>query len=293
MANAEQIKRLVKKRGTIKSQITSFKNFLAEQRKETNIITIRITSRLQRLKEAFIPFDSICDELDNIDEENDHTAERITTEENYIDAVSEAENLLNYSNTTNLTIGNELIADVNRTQTDSRGPSNRTSRLKLPETSLPKFDGKYEQWLGFKDSFVNMIDDCSDLSNVEKLQYLKSCLSGEAARNIEIFTITNENYERAWKLLKDSYQDERIIISRHLSLLLRMPVQETETAAGLTRLADETQQHVLLLKSLDVDVGEHIIVQNIMEKLPRTTKQKWDETLVRGKFPELKKLIEF
>lgn len=70
-------------------------------------------------------------------------------------------------------------------------------------------------------------------------------------------------------------------------------MQERETASGLIRLADEAQQHMLSMKSLGVNVGEHIIVQLVVEKLPKTTRQKWDESLQRSVFPPLKQLINF
>ena len=286
MENAQTIKLLIKRRGTKKAQITSFALFLREHQEGSTTNIVKIRTRLNKFKETIGGLGEICDDLDRLDEEVDHTDERITMEDQALDLISEAEILLAAANprsNTPITIDSE----------DGHANSNRAFRVKLPEASLPKFDGKYEQWLGFKDAFTAMIRDRQDISNVGKLQYLKASLSGDAAQKLNIFTITGDNYTRAWELLEQSYQDERIIISRHLSLLIRMPSQDKETATGLTRLADETQQHVLSLKSLGVDVGEHIIVQLVVEKLHKTTRQKWDETLQRGVFPPLAKLIDF
>lgn len=287
MANAQAIKNLVKKRGTIKAKITSYKTFLKDFQEGQPIEAVRIRMRLDKLKEGIAPLENICDQLDELDEENDHTGERVSIIEQAIDVMSETEVLLAAVNplpTTPITIGSE----------DGNVMNNRTSRgPKLPEASLPKFDGKYEEWLGFKDAFLTLIGDRRDISNVEKLQYLKSSLSGDAARKINIFTITADNYTRAWDLLERSYQTKKRIIARHLSLLIGLPMQEKQTAAGLTRLADETQQHVLSLKSLNVDVGEPIIVQLLVEKLDKITQQKWDESTGRDDFPDLKTLIDF
>lgn len=41
--------------------------------------------------------------------------------------------------------------------------------MKLPEAPLPTFDGKYENWLTFKNAFTNMIGSRTDLSDVDKL----------------------------------------------------------------------------------------------------------------------------
>lgn len=67
----------------------------------------------------------------------------------------------------------------------------------MPEASLPTFDGKFKGWLLFKNTFRNMIDSQMDLSNIDKLHYLKSALIGEAASKIKIFIIDGINYSNA------------------------------------------------------------------------------------------------
>jgi len=48
-----------------------------------------------------------------------------------------------------------------------------------------------------------MIDTRSELSEVEKLQYLQSALTGEQMANkIKILSIEGTNYRKAWDLLK-------------------------------------------------------------------------------------------
>ena len=111
------------------------------------------------------------------------------------------------------------------------------------------------------------------------MQYLKSSLSGEAFNKIKLFGITDENFKSAWDLLERTYSDERLIIGRHLSLLLRLPIQGKESAEGLRQLADDTQQHLESLKILKIDLNEQIIVQLLEEKLHRKTAEKWEETL--------------
>ena len=110
---------------------------------------------------------------------------------------------------------------------------------------------------------------------------------------IKNLSITDGNYDRAWKLLQSAYADKRLIISRHLSLLLRLPVQDKETAEGSRRLADETQQHLESLKTLDAHINEEILVQILEEKMHKLTAEKWEETLKRDTFSRLEEMIEF
>lgn len=118
-----------------------------------------------------------------------------------------------------------------------------------------------------------MINTQQDLTDVDKFYYLKSALKGEAANKIKIFPI-GANYHKAWKLLERAYEVKRILISRHLSLLLNLPTLKKETTDGLISLADNAQQHVASLTLLGVHVGSKMLVHLLEIKLPRTTAEK-------------------
>lgn len=72
-----------------------------------------------------------------------------------------------------------------------------------------------------------------------------------------------------------------------------LPIQERECYKGLIALADESQQHIQSLATLDVDVNPKMIVAIIEEKLHKSTSEKWDETVKKGKFPKLEDLTDF
>lgn len=63
-----------------------------------------------------------------------------------------------------------------------------------------------------------MVDSQDDISNKEKLKFLKACLSGQAKNKIENLLLTADKYPRAWKILEKSYADNRLIISKHLKI---------------------------------------------------------------------------
>jgi len=67
----------------------------------------------------------------------------------------------------------------------------------LPEAPLPTFDGKFENWLSFKNAFHNMIASRSDVSDLDKLHYLKSALIGDTANKTKIFESDGINYAKA------------------------------------------------------------------------------------------------
>jgi hypothetical protein len=112
-----------------------------------------------------------------------------------------------------------VISDTNGN--DNAGPTTSVKKrqIKLPDAALPKLDGKSEDWLSFKNTFRSMIGSHTDLSDVDKLRYLKSALIGEADSKIRIFTIDGINYSKARELLERSYEVKRILITRYFSMI--------------------------------------------------------------------------
>lgn len=62
--------------------------------------------------------------------------------------------------------------------------STNCKKFKLPQTILPTFRGKIKEQLPFEDIIRVMVHNHEDLSNPEKLQYLKSVFKDEASQKI-------------------------------------------------------------------------------------------------------------
>lgn len=67
----------------------------------------------------------------------------------------------------------------------------REAQAKLPLIKLPTFDGIIEEWKRYSDTFKTLIHD-SELSGVQKHQYLVGSLSGSAAKIIEATEISED-----------------------------------------------------------------------------------------------------
>ena len=64
------------------------------------------------------------------------------------------------------------------------------------------------------------------LSDVEKLNYLMSKLTGEAKTSVSGILLSNENYEIAVELLKERYGDmQTVIISHYTEIINLKPAQ--------------------------------------------------------------------
>ena len=89
----------------------------------------------------------------------------------------------------------------------------KQTTVKLPKLDFKTFSGNVLLWCQFWDSFDAAIHSNPSLSAVEKMNYLKEKLDGNAAEVISGLALTNINYEEAIKLLKERFGKNDIIIN--------------------------------------------------------------------------------
>lgn len=107
-------------------------------------------------------------------------------------------------------------------------------------------------WQPFWDSFEAAVHSNPNLTGVEKFNYLRAQLEGEAARTAGGFPLTNANYEQSISLLKARFGKQQRIVNAHIQALLDLQAP-TNTAASLQQLLDTIENHIRGLESL----GKH------------------------------------
>ncbi|XP_071057555.1 uncharacterized protein [Onthophagus taurus] len=124
--------------------------------------------------------------------------------------------------------------------------------IPLPQIKLPVFDGSYDQWITFYDLFQKIIHASISLTKVEKMQYLKTYLKGEASRIIQHLQISDSNYDAAWTLLQKRYQNNRLILSKLLDKILDLPATTTENGERIKELHDTTVECLQAISNLGI-----------------------------------------
>ncbi|XP_011629838.1 uncharacterized protein LOC105422235 [Pogonomyrmex barbatus] len=281
----DRVKLLIQKRTSLKAQITNLTNIV--ERGKHDRVTLKM--RMDRVTSLYHAYEEFNDELTVLNPDDNHRDEFNNVQEKFYSLAGKVEDIIN----PNMAAASASTSSVATISSDSGTMVVAKRQINLPIASLPCFECRYENWLSFKNLFLAMIDTRTDLSDVEKLQYLKSTLIGDATNKLKILSIEGSNYSKAWELLKRAYEVKRILISRHLSLLINLPALERETTDGLSKLADDAQQHVASLNALGVVVNSEILVNLIEDKLPKFTAEKWEETLDRDEFPRIDDLYEF
>ena len=107
----------------------------------------------------------------------------------------------------------------------------KPNTVKLPKLDFKKFSGGLLSWLEFWDSVNSAIHSNPSLSPVEKMNYLRAQLEGDAVDVISGLSLTNANYEQSIKLLKERHGKNEVIINAHYTSLMDLPVSSSQTSA--------------------------------------------------------------
>nr|XP_041630286.1 uncharacterized protein LOC121501854 [Drosophila kikkawai] len=143
-------------------------------------------------------------------------------------------------------------------------PAPRKSRL--PELKLPTFSGGYTDYADFISMFLTIIDRNSDLTPIEKLQHLKSCLKGPALDAVRSLEITDSNYG-----------------------------VESASAVKLRGLSDKLNANLRALQSLGTleEIAGCILVHTLLQKVDPTTQAKWEESASLDRIPTCTEFTKF
>lgn len=109
----------------------------------------------------------------------------------------------------------------------------------LPQIQRQHFDDGIDDWLSFRDLYTSLVHEKTDLSDVEKLHYLKGCLSGETETKAQIdpLKIKRENYQIAWNTLLRRYNNNKMVQKKEMQALIKLPMAK-ESSTDLHKLVD-------------------------------------------------------
>lgn len=174
----------------------------------------------------------------------------------------------------------ENLSKVMKNTADLSSSKMKTESInfKLPEIKLPIFSGNYLEWQPFKELFVGLVDKNKSLDDAQKLFYLKSYLTGEAAELLKNISISSGNYCRSWEKLESTYNNKRYLANNILKRLFNQHCLTSESAHDIKKLVSTTTDCLESLKNLGVDVSswDILIVFVISSKLDKASRKAWE-----------------
>lgn len=284
---SNDLKKLTSRRGQIKSQLTRFTGFLDDTTNHSKIT--EISTRLQRIEQGFDEFDTVQSQIEIIDESTEQLDERTIFEEKFFSAISMAKDLINNK----MTVNSNSLSNSNVKSNECT--SNTQFNIKLPQLSLPEFNGAYDKWSSFSDTFISLIHNNPCLTDIQKYFYLQSSLKGDAAKVIDSLEVDASNYPVAWNLLKNRFEDKKIIIKNHLQNLFELQTVNKDSYVSLRAFNDSFLKHYRALKNLGepVESWSTILIYLLVSKLDGYTKKEWLVKTAKEISPPMQIFIEF
>nr|XP_012147360.1 PREDICTED: uncharacterized protein LOC105663391 [Megachile rotundata] len=281
------IKLMKNRRRTFKAQITMLSKAL-ETYQDSTKERLKLRERVERLRKQFDTFNEIQDELGLIENFEQTEAEREAVTEQFDEAIATALTLLQEAER----VTTQQPSTEIRVANESPSPSTSSTAIgvHLPKIDLPKFDGRLEKWIAFKDAFQTMIHAHTGLSDIQKLHYLRLSLSGKAESAIESFTISEDNYRATWDQLIETYDNTRALVLRHSALLRDTPAMIDDTAESIRDLVNHMQSQIRSLHALGrswEDIANDLLTSIAISKMGPNTKREWEQTLSDTSMPKI------
>ena len=148
--------------------------------------------------------------------------------------------------------------------------SPRPSKSRLPKITLAKFRGDITQFRSFWDSFESTVHANTDLTKIDKFNYLVSLLEGTASRAIAGLPITEDNYDAAVDILHKRFGKPQQLIAAHMDELLKISACSSDKPNQLRFLYDKLSVNIRGLKALGVKADRYgsLLIPIIMAKRP-------------------------
>ncbi|XP_077282625.1 uncharacterized protein LOC143908736 [Temnothorax americanus] len=171
----------------------------------------------------------------------------------------------------------------------------QTSSVKLPKISLPQFLGDLTLWPSFIALYNISIHENRNVPTIEKYQYLISCLKGEALNVVKNIPLSADNYAIAYDALILRYQNKRDLADYHVDLMLKAQPLKSESAVPLRTLLSTFTENTRALNLLGfpTDAWDYLLLKFLLEKLPRSLREKFKSEHRAEEIPKFTQLTKF
>ncbi|XP_070855415.1 uncharacterized protein [Drosophila suzukii] len=251
---------------------------------------------LERLNIVWKEFESISDQMVLFDEEGGYADPAIDNEryeDKYLQASTLFRNLIRTCEESqeNEREGNNFRQAGNP---DEAAPmASGVGNENLGKIHIKLFTGDYKEWPAFKNIFESTIHSKQYLTAIQKLHYLKTYITGEAADLTRHMPITNSASEAAWTCLIDRYNRTRHIVNTLLETFVNLPSTARADVTGLRKVTDGATEIVRGLDAAGQTNRDCWIIHFILAKIDAETRRKWIEGSRELESPSVDNLLKF
>ncbi|XP_063912277.1 uncharacterized protein LOC135129126 [Zophobas morio] len=284
--DAGNLQILLLKRDRIHDEISRFKLWFETNNYSTSASRLRVRLRdFVRIKAQFDKIHSQIEALDDATLDLEHSRTKLYFENAYYDLCADVEDAIEQKR-----VNTSSPAPQGNAPTSTPSPS-----VQLLPIVIKPFSGIYTEWLPFYNTFKTLVHDDTRLTKIQKFHHLKNSLCGDAVNAINPLTISEANYDVAWKLLKDRFENKRLIVQHHVTNLFNLPQVIKDSASSMRQLLDTFNTNLEALKSFDVEINpsDVLLIYLLTSKLDFISRRGWEESLTTNELPTKKQLIDY
>ncbi|XP_071052614.1 uncharacterized protein [Onthophagus taurus] len=136
----------------------------------------------------------------------------------------------------------------------------------------------YEKWLRFFELYKSLVHDNARLNKIQKFYYLQSCLKDDALRIINSLEISEANYDVAIELLRERYENKKVLIRNHVKNIFELQSLTRESHVNLRKLIDNFLKDFRSLQTLGEPVQhwDTLLIHIVSIKLDKQTQREWE-----------------
>lgn len=185
-----------------------------------------------------------------------------------------------------------LVPTTSDLNASFRAPSNQP---KLEKIAVLSFDGNILNFQNFKGLFENLVHNNDELSNVQKLYYLKQALIGEVKDFIRDFKLNDKAYSEAWSHFIVRFENKRAVFKMLFRSLYNLEPIKNENQ--IRNLLDKVEIIIRGLKAADQGIDDtfsKFITYIVSSKLDSKTTRDWENSITSvNTYPSFNEIQKF
>lgn len=272
---------------------------LLKNRCERIVARIRVTQELiasihddSKKKDTFL---ARCEKISEWLQEFEYVQKEIEEQLLELDKIKELQDLGAISNKVD-----EWYFDIMQTKNVIKNSENSipkttsNSMVRAPIIKLPTFDSDIKSWCAFHSLFKSLIHDSNAYTNVEKFHYLLSVITGPALGLIKSLPLIEENYDIAWNILVNQYQNSRMLFTHYVDEILNFKCVQTESASGIARILSNFQENYAAINAMKIEnIFDKFVGHIIIRAMDPTTKRQFESKLPGEEIPGSESIFVF
>jgi len=169
------------------------------------------------------------------------------------------------------------------------------SAFQLPKRSFPTFSGVMTEWQSFDDLFNSILSHAPELPDVERFEFLKMSLKGEALSLVSHLALAATNYSSTWKILRSRYGNKRDLARIHLDALLANQKVKANDGTSIQTQINTILENTAALDNLDFVTRQlsPLLVHVVEKHLDYELRARWELVVGDNHYPQISEFVDF